>query len=240
MITFLTETPLGEAPGWGMALQAIYDLVPVCLFLAGGVIMLRCFYNKMVKGAYALLASGSVMIFAAGVLKAMHKFLLGIASIDYVILDKQFTSTQSLGFLLIFLALVGMFTKHNKNYTKVRAISLPLFLAAAFAEVKVYESSLPFIVIMVIGATGMLVMLTYMAFRMQKPGAAVLFIISILAMVSMGYLSTKRYYEWAWIQISVNIIYQGGFLLGMMMLKSAGLGDEDAFLRESKEAEAIK
>ena len=108
--------------------QSIYDLVPIAFFLLAAIILLRALYNKMVKGAYVLFASGSIMIFVAGLLKALHKFLIGAAQIDYVILDKQFTSTQSLGFLLIFLSLVGMFTKYNKNFTKVRVSIIPLLI----------------------------------------------------------------------------------------------------------------
>ncbi|MCR4562607.1 MAG: hypothetical protein K5694_05345, partial [Bacilli bacterium] len=82
-------TPLSEAPRLGLIFQAIYDLVPIALFILGSLLLLIRLYNKMVKGNYALIAAGSVMVAAAGVLKALHKFLLAAAEIDYVILDKQ-------------------------------------------------------------------------------------------------------------------------------------------------------
>ncbi len=223
-------TPLSEVPRLGSVFQALYDLVPIALFVLGSILLLRRLYNKMVKGNYALLAGGSVMVAAAGVMKALHKFLLGVAEIDYVILDKQFSPTQSIGFLLLFIGLVGMFTKYNKNYTKVRACALPLLLPLLAATV--YESSLPFIIIMVVGATGTLVTLIYMGVRLKSKWAIVCFAVSMLAMFGMGYLSTQRYYEIAWVSISVNVLCQGAFFLGVVLLDKKGLGSEDAFYRE--------
>lgn len=210
--------------------QSIYDLVPIAFFLLAAIILLRALYNKMVKGAYVLFASGSIMIFVAGLLKALHKFLIGAAQIDYVILDKQFTSTQSLGFLLIFLSLVGMFTKYNKNFTRVRVSIIPLLIP--FLAIVPFESSLPFIAIMVIGALGMLSMLIYMSIRLKTYKAIIFFAIAIVSMLGMGYLSTKADFSMAWIQISINLLYQGGLLVGVLFLKKAGLDKEECFYKE--------
>ncbi len=62
--------------------------------------------------------------------------------------------------------------------------------------------------------------------------AIVCFAIAIVAMFGTGYLSTKRYYEFAWISITVNVIYQGTFFLGAVLLDKKGLAAEDAFYRE--------
>ena len=50
--------------------MALVDLIPVVLFFAAAVILQRDLYEKMVKGAFALLATGSVMVLLAGVFKA--------------------------------------------------------------------------------------------------------------------------------------------------------------------------
>lgn len=230
---FIGQTPLEEAPRLGMVFQGLYDTVPVVLFLIGSIILLRALYNKMVKGCYVLLASGSIMVFVAGFLKALHKILLGVAEVDYTLLSNQFTTTQSIGFFLLFVGLIGMFTKFNKNYTKVRSIAVLPFLGLFAYTATVFDSSMPFIVMMILGAAGSLGVLIYMAARMKSVPAIILFSVAVVAMVGMGYLSTKRFYEYAWIAISTNVIYQGCFLLGVILLNKKGLHEESIFFKES-------
>ena len=56
--------------------MALVDLIPVVLFFAAAVILQRDLYEKMVKGAFALLATGSVMVLLAGVFKALWKICM--------------------------------------------------------------------------------------------------------------------------------------------------------------------
>ena len=235
MFRFLVDSSSYERINRGLiVLQSLYDLVPIALFLVSSIILLRVLYNKMVKGAYVLTAGGIIMVFSAGLLKGIHKFLIGAAQIDYSILDKQFSPTQSIGFFLIFLGLLGMFTKFNKNYTKVRSTAIPIILIVIYnlTSINPYDSSLPFIALMVVGALGMLSMLVYMAARFKDVKAIILFSIAIIAMFGMGYLSSGTTFERAWIQISVNTIYQGSYLLGVILLKKDGLDKEDCFYKE--------
>lgn len=215
-----------------IVLQSLYDLVPVTLFLIASIVLMKSLYNKMVKGAYVLFSGGSIMVFVAGLLKAMHKCFIGLFQIDYVILDKQFTSTQSIGFLLIFLGLLGMFTKYNKDYTKVRSSILPIIAIWPILAISEYTSSMPFVVMMVIGATGIMAMFIYMSLRLKNKKAMILYIVAFISMLAMGYLSTKADFSKAWIQISVNVIYQASYLLGAILLKKSGLDNEDCFYKE--------
>lgn len=50
-------------------------------------------------------------------------------------------------------------------------------------------------------------------------------------MVGMGYLSTKRGFEGAWLQISCNVCYQTCFLIGCILLKKHGLSKADLFAK---------
>lgn len=224
----ILDTALGDAPGYLQVLQGLYDLIPLILFLIGIIILQKTLYNKMVKGCYALFAGGTIMVFAAGFFKALHKVLLG-CGIEYAILSEQFTTTQSVGFFLTFLGIAGMFTFHNKNYTKVSCSTLGLLIVLATTE---FTSKMPFIVLMMIGAAGFLGTLVYISIRMKSIPAAILNIIALLAMFGMGYLSTKSTFEKAWIQISVNIIYQGCFLISTIILKKKGLGNEDSLSKK--------
>ena len=244
MNLFLLEAPedsfesVYQNTPWAIVLQSIYDLLPIGLFLVGAVVLLRCLYNKMVKGNYALLAAGSIMVFAAGFLKALHKFILGVSGYNYLILDKQFTPTQSVGFALILVAFIGMFTSYNKKYTKVQAIALPAILFTIFMEtgnLPVFESSLPFIILMIVGAAGMLGMLIYIAIRRKDVMSAIFFGLAIIFMVMMGYLSTRNSWTMTWVAISVNICYQALFMAGALRLQKKGLAAEDSLSRVAKE-----
>ncbi len=228
-------TSFKDAPRVGVLFQGIYDLLPVVLFMMGSVILLRALYSKMVKGCYCLLASGSIMVFVAGVLKALHKIVMGAFQVDYVILDKQFTPTQSVGFILLFLSLVGMFTTHNtKHVSQTAAISLFPVLFVLEEEVgssglKAFNNLWPFLSIMILGAGGYLVMLSIISFRMKRKLEGILFLVALLFMIGMGYLSTKRGYEGAWMQISCNVVYQGIFFVACLLLKKHGLEEAKIF-----------
>ena len=58
--------------------MALVDFVPVLLFFAAAVLLQRDLYDKMVKGAYALLATGSIMVLISGIFKALSLRLSGI------------------------------------------------------------------------------------------------------------------------------------------------------------------
>lgn len=217
-------TTFEEANSGLLVLQGIYDILPVCLFLVGSVILLRSLYGKMVKGCYCLLAAGSIMVFSAGLLKAFHKIFMGMLRIDYVILDKQFTPTQSIGFLLLFLALIGMFTSENTdhiNKEKISVFALPvlIFVLEESVGLKEFSNLWPFLSLMIIGAAGFLILLIVISVKMKLKVAPVLFGLSVLFMIGMGYLSTLRTFEGAWLQISCNVLYQSSYMVGCLLLK---------------------
>ena len=70
--------------------MALMDFVPVVFFGVSAVILLRDLYNKMFKGAYALLAAGCVIVFTAGFCKALWKLLYAANICDFVVLEKMF------------------------------------------------------------------------------------------------------------------------------------------------------
>ena len=81
--------------------MAIVDFIPVVLFFAAAVLLQRDLYNKMVKGAYALLATGSVMVLIGGLFKAGWKILYALSICDYPLLENSFFPMQGPGFLLV-------------------------------------------------------------------------------------------------------------------------------------------
>ena len=53
--------------------MALADCVPVFLFAAAAILLMRDLYNKMSKGAFALFAAGTIDVTCAGALKATYK-----------------------------------------------------------------------------------------------------------------------------------------------------------------------
>ncbi|MEA5050568.1 MAG: hypothetical protein VB021_03745 [Oscillospiraceae bacterium] len=204
-------------------LMALVDFVPVALFFAAAVLLQRALYNKMVKGAFALLAAGSILVFAGGAYKALWKILYALGVCDYTLLEHSLFPMQGLGFLLVFLSLAGMFTKYN------RGAVLP-------AVVPVYAGSLPFLIFQVLGCAGMQWCLFAVALRMRRRPAAALFVLAFVSMLCMGYLSAKFDGSAAmnWLAQGVNIVSNGALLAGVILLDRAGLARPDALARTAK------
>ncbi len=204
--------------------MALVDFIPVALFFIAAVILQRDLYNKMVKGAYALLASGSILVLISGIYKAGWKILYALGLCDFQALDISFFPMQAPGFLLVFLALLGMFTKYNREARKDKTVLLSV------APIPIYICNMPFVIMQVVGCAGTQWCLFAMALRMKKKVAATLFVISFIFMLGMGYLSSQfdDTSSMHWLAQSVNIVSQGALLGGVLILHRAGLPRKDA------------
>lgn len=205
--------------------MAIVDFIPVVLFFAAAVLLQRDLYNKMVKGAYALLATGSIMVLIGGLFKAGWKILYALAVCDYPLLENSFFPMQGPGFLLVFLALAGMFTRWNRGRTAVMSV----------AAVPVYTSSIPFVIMQTVGCAGTQWSLFALSLKMRQRLAAVLYVVSFCFMLGMGYLSATfdDSSSMHWMAQCVNIVSQGTFLWGTVLLHRAGLADWQLEKRKS-------
>lgn len=201
--------------------MALVDFIPVALFFVAAVILQRDLYNKMVKGAYALLASGSIMVLISGLYKAGWKIIYALGMADFQALDISFFPMQAPGFLLVFLGLAGMFSRYNRSKTKTTVMS---------AVIPTYTSNLIFIITQIIGCAGTQFCLLIMAKKMKKPIAAALFVLAFISMLGMGYLCAKfdDSSSMHWIAQTVNILSQGSLLAGVIILHRSGLAEKDA------------
>jgi len=217
--------------------MALLDLVPVILFFVAGVFLLKDLYNKLVKGNYALLATGSIMVLVAGVFKALYKILVALNVCDWTALNSAFFPLQATGFLLLGAAMVGVFysSKKDENATKTMAILPFSLLLVILAEVAPFTSSMPFVVVQVIGATVFYVILFLIAFKMKSLPAMILDVVAFVTMLGMGYLSTKASGAagdtkmWNWIAEAVNTVSQGSLLAAVIILDKKGLAKQDAY-----------
>ena len=191
--------------------MAIVDYIPVVLFFIASIILLSDLYSKLSKGNYTLLASGSIMVFIAGTLKATWKILYALQICDYQALDICFFPMQGIGFVLFFIGLLGMFSKKKD----IKALSV----------VPVFVSNMPFIILQIIGCAGAQFALVAKSLQMKKKNAAIMFVISFIFMLGMGYLSAKfdDSSTMHWIAQCTNIISQGALLSGTLILHKHGL-----------------
>ena len=194
--------------------MALVDYIPVVFFALTAVLLMRNLYLAMSKGAFALLAAGTLMITAAGFFKATWKLLYAANICDFEALNRCFFPMQSTGFLLCGVAMVALLC--FRQNPKALSVAAPA----------VFSGTMIFVAMMVLGALGLCVSLTVIALRMKKKGAAVLFILAFVFMMMMGYLSSKDFAEpmMNWMAEGVNVIGQGMLLSATCILNKAGLG----------------
>ena len=194
--------------------MALMDFVPVIFFGITAVILLRDLYNKMFKGAYALLAAGSVNVFMAGFCKALWKLLYAANICNFVALEEMFMPVNSLGLLFVGLSLIGMLCWKKKS--GMLSVAPPVF-----------ASSMPFIMMMVVGLGGMCASLSIIAAKMKKAPVMILFILSFVCAMAMGYMSSQdSTLSWVnWVEQSINTVSQLCLMLGTIALHKSGLKD---------------
>ena len=193
--------------------MAIVDFIPVMMFFIAAIVLQRDLYNKLVKGAFALLAAGSIMAFLGGFYKVLWKFLYALNICNFEALDIAFFPLQAPGFFLVFLGLTAL---------KKKDFGSPTALAVAPV---LYQSNLIFIIMQVIGFGGIQYCMARIALYMKKKLAAVLFVLSFIFVLGMGYLGAKfdDSSNMHWLAQVTNIFSEGCFLWGVMILHKAGL-----------------
>ena len=193
--------------------MGLMDFVPVAFFGVTAVILLRDLYNKMVKGAYALLAAGTINVFMAGFCKALWKLLYAANICDFTVLEHMFLPVNSIGLLMVGVSLIGMLCWKRKD---------TVMLSAAPA---VFSGSMVFIMMMVVGLGGICAVMSVLAAKMKKKGLIALFVISFVAAMGMGYMSSKdSTLAWVnWVEQSINTASQLCLMLGTIALHKAGL-----------------
>ena len=193
--------------------MALMDFVPVAFFGITAVLLLGDLYNKMSKGVYALFAAGCVNVFLAGFCKALWKLLYAANVCDFVALEKMFLPVNSLGLLFVGLSLIFMVCMKKKS--------------AMLAAPPVLASSMPFIMMMVVGLGGMCASLSIVSVKLKKGKVMILFILSFVCAMAMGYMSSQdSTLAWVnWAEQSINCVSQGCLMAGVLWLHKAGLKD---------------
>lgn len=193
--------------------MALVDYVPVIFFAVAAVLLMRDLYNKMSKGAFALFATGTINIVFAGALKATYKLLYASGICDFEALNAMFFPVQSIGFLLAGIGMIALLCcKQSKN--AILTVAPPVF-----------SGTFVFVGLMVVGLGLMDAVLCVISAKMKKPSVIVLFVTSFICSLCMGYLSSQDFAKASmnWIAEGVNVIGQGTFLAGVVLLHKNGL-----------------
>lgn len=196
--------------------MGIIDFIPVILFSIAAILLQRDLYNKMSKGAFALFAVGTVDIICAGIAKAFYKILYAAGICDFKALNDIFFPLQSIGFLLAGIGIVAMIIHKQGKDAALSVAAPPVFSGTAI-----------FVSCMCFGLALMYIVLCVMCIKLKKPLLIIVFILSFLSSLAMGYLSSKDFTQsyMNWIAQGINIVGQGLFLYGVIVMQRAGLSD---------------
>ena len=222
--------------------MSLVDYIPVALFEAATVILIRDMYNKMSKGAFALFAAGTIDVICAGILKATYKLMYALGLCDFEALSDVFFPMQSLGFMLAGIGMLALLCHRQtpsgepKNPSKTPTIISFAFLVFAVVSLLIkgdnktgiapvyFSGTFVFVTLMIIGLGLMDSGLCIMAKKLGKPALIALFIVSFFLCLCMGYLSSRDFTKASmnWIAEFVNIFGQGTLLLGAVLLHKNG------------------
>ena len=198
---------------------AIVDYIPVIMFGIAGVVIMRDLYNTLSKGAFALVSAGIIMVLVAGIYKATWKLIYTMGIADLYLLNNAFLPIQAAGFLILGLGLIaGTFFPQGKNKMYMVA---PLLVVPEQTR-----GAMVFIIFMVLGYLGFCGSMIRISARMKKPAAVVLFILSFILLMGMGYLGSREFGNDAtmnWIEEGVNICAEFCILAATLILHKGGL-----------------
>ena len=190
--------------------MALVDFIPVVLFLISAVVIQRGLYDTMSKGAFALLCGGTIMVVAAGTMKALWKLLYAAGVCDFERLNQAFFPMQSIGFLLAGISIAAMlFFRQKKNEETLAAAAAPA----------VFSGTMIFVALLILGSLGYCGGLAVYAARKQKKTVSILFWITFVCLLGMGYRSSRDFTKAA-----MNWIAEGVNIAGMLSLLAASIG----------------
>lgn len=187
--------------------MALVDYIPVIMFGIASLILIQSFTEKMNKAQIAMFTCGVINVFLAGFLKATYKLLYAANICDFEALSNMFFPVQSIGFLLAGIAMIWYVFQNKKMYL----LSMP----------PVFSGTFLFVGFMCGGLLLLDLSLCVIARRMKKTWLMVLFILSFVCSLCMGYLSSKDFTEalMNWLAEGINVIGQGALLAGTIILK---------------------
>ena len=205
--------------------MAVFDLLPVVFFIAGTMTIAGDMKQKMTLPSRILFVGGSWIVGAAGLLKALYKFIYSLGLGDPAWMSGQFFYNQAFGFLLAGVGLTLAVTRLDM----AQGASDSGGSKSGSGSGKLYSivpiPVMALVGMMVAGLAALDASLCFLAAKLKKRKALVLFIISFFLCLGMGYLSSKSFEKASmnWIAEGINAVGQLAFLAGCGILHEAGL-----------------
>ena len=205
--------------------MALVDLLPVLFFCLGARELAADLKRKTDRPAKIFFIAGTWIVCVAGLLKALYKMIYALGMGNPVWMSEQFFHNQSFGFLLagigLTLAVTGFDKKRNKGAKDSGNDSDKENKAYSFALLP----TMALVGLMVVGLAALDASLCYLAAKMKKRSAMVLFIANFFLSLGMGYLSSKNFDKASlnWIAQGINVAGQLAFFMGCHILHRAGL-----------------
>ena len=202
--------------------MAVFDLLPVVFFIAGTMTIAGDMKQKMTLPSRILFVGGSWIVCAAGLLKALYKFIYSLGLGDPAWMSGQFFYNQAFGFLLAGVGLTLAVTRLDKAQGGGAG-------SGGSGSGKLYSivpiPVMALVGMMVAGLAALDASLCFLAAKLKKRKALVLFIVSFFLCLGMGYISSKNFEKASmnWIAEGVNAVGQLAFLAGCGILHEAGL-----------------
>ena len=211
--------------------MALFDMLPVIFFMTGTTTIAADMRQKMTLPSKILFVGGSWIVGAAGLLKALYKLVFSTGMGDPAWMSGQFFYNQAFGFLLAGIGLTLAVTRLDKAQpggagsggsgsggSKGGSGSGKLYSVVPIPVMALVG-------IMVAGLAALDASLCFLAAKLKKRSALVLFIVSFFLCLGMGYLSSKNFEKASmnWIAEGVNAVGQLAFLAGCGILHEAGL-----------------
>lgn len=205
--------------------MALFDLLPVFFFMAGTWTIASDMRQKMTLLTKILYVGGSGLVFLAGLLKALYKLIYSLGLGDPAWMSGQFFYNQALGFLLAGIGLTLAVIRLDKVSSSKGGSGSGSGSGKLYSFVPIPVMAL--VGIMVAGLAALDASLCYLAAKLKKHSALILFIVSFFLCLGMGYLSSRNFEKSSmnWIAEGVNAAGQFAFLAGCRILHGAGLSE---------------
>lgn len=184
---------------------ALFDFVPVTLFLVGAFFLVRIAIQMRGRPCGRMAMAGSLLVFLGGFLKATWKLLYAANLADIRWMSEVQFALVAPGFLALLVTAILMVRGR-------RGVAAPPVMAIAAWKI-------PLLAVMTLSSMGAQGILAYLSLRRRVPLAAVGFIIAFLCLVAMGGMASgEQTIAKQWIEESINALGQLGFMVGTILL----------------------
>ena len=184
---------------------ALFDFVPNLLFLSGAYFLVKLANLISGKGTGRIMATGTVLIFLGGILKASWKLLYTLKIADIQLFNQALFILQAPGFVLMFLSVF--------RFTKIRVPKSSEMPLIAFWKI-------PLLAITTLSSLGSYGILTFLSFQRGKIIAAWCFILTIVIVLGMSGMASgvNQTIGMQWVEEVVNSFGQLMFATGSWVL----------------------